>query len=314
MDSFLADALGLPPGLASKLLITFVLIVLAKLLVWAVGRIIRRQMSDLARRHIVTKVLSYSVYFLVLIILLTYWIGTGSGILAYFGLLSAGLAVALQDPLANLAGWLYILVSKPFSLGDRIQIDSHSGDVVDIRMSSVTLLEIGNWVDADQSTGRVIHIPNSWFLKKSLANFNQKFNFIWHEIPVTVTFESNWEKALGLLSGILERHHPLNEADAQQRLEQANDSYAIQYQKLTPVVWLTVAESGVTLTMRYLVEPKKRRSTEHLIWKEILQAFSAEDDIDFAYPTRRAYFNHLEGKPEAGGPDRVPVDTGDSPK
>ncbi len=211
----------------------------------------------------------------------------------------------MQDPLANFAGWLYILMARPFSTGDRIQIDSHSGDVIDIRVGSTTILEIGNWVDADQSTGRVIHIPNGWFLKRTVANYNEKFNFIWHEIPVTVTFESNWEKALEILREIMARHNPVDEEIARKWLEEASNSYMVTYQKLTPVVWLNVEDSGVRMTMRYLCEPKKRRSIQHRIWQEVLRAFAKTPDIDFAYPTRRTFFNHLEGKPGTGGPDRT---------
>ncbi len=316
IDHFFVDHLGFPEGLFIKILISLLLYVGARFLLWFLQDLTRRHVAELPRRHIVNKIITYSIWFLLVIILLTYWIGTGSGILAYFGLLSAGLAVAMQDPLATLAGWLYILVSKPFSLGDRIQIDGHAGDVVDIRMAATTILEIGNWVDADQSTGRVIHIPNGWFLKRSLANFNQRFNFIWHEIPVTITFESNWQAALEIVQKILEHHNPMDEVDAQKQVEEASTHFTIQYQKLTPVVWLSVADSGVTLTLRYLCEPKRRRSTADLIWKEILIAFAARGDIDFAYPTRRAYLNHLEGKPGAGGPSAPaggPAPPADSP-
>ena len=78
----------------------------------------------------------------------------------------------------------------------------------------------------------------------------------------------------------------------------------IFFQHLTPIVWTSVADSGVVLTMRYICEPRRRRSTATAIWEEILTAFAAEDAIDFAYPTTRFYDNRLEGKPGTGGPLR----------
>ena len=67
------------------------------------------------------------------------------------------------------------------------------------RIFMFTLMEIGNWVDADQSTGRVIHIPNGKVFKEVLANYSKGFQYIWNEIPVLVTFESNWKKAKEIL-------------------------------------------------------------------------------------------------------------------
>lgn len=71
----------------------------------------------------------------------------------------------------------------------------------------------------------------------------------------------------------------------------------IFYKKLTPVVYTTVKDCGVMLTIRYLCAPRKRRGSEQEIWEDILDAFAAHDDIDFAYPTQRFYNNHTEGKP-----------------
>ncbi|HAW79639.1 MAG TPA: mechanosensitive ion channel protein MscS, partial [Balneola sp.] len=68
----------------------------------------------------------------------------------YFGLLSAGLAIALKDPVTDLAAWMFIIWRKPFDVGDRIELGKSKGDVIDIRPFKFTILEIGNWVDADQ--------------------------------------------------------------------------------------------------------------------------------------------------------------------
>ncbi|MCJ7780119.1 MAG: mechanosensitive ion channel family protein, partial [Acidimicrobiia bacterium] len=78
---------------------------------------------------------------------------------------------------------------------NRIEIDGTAGDVIDIRAFRFTLLEINNWVDADQSTGRLVHVPNGRLFKYVAANYTERFFRIWHEIPVSVTFESDWRRA-----------------------------------------------------------------------------------------------------------------------
>ena len=91
----------------------------------------------------------------------------------YLGFISAGLAVALKDLLVNLTAWLFIVIRKPFTVGDRITIGPTSGDVIDIRLFTFTLAEIGNWVDADQSTGRIVHVPNGFLFLKEMFNYTQ---------------------------------------------------------------------------------------------------------------------------------------------
>ena len=78
----------------------------------------------------------------------------------YFGLLSAGLAVALKDPITNLIGWAFIIWRKSFEVGDRVEIGEYAGGVVDQRIFQFSLMEISNWVAADQSTERILHVPN----------------------------------------------------------------------------------------------------------------------------------------------------------
>jgi hypothetical protein len=231
-------------------------------------------------------------------------------------LLSAGLAIALQDPIVNLAGWLFIIWRRPFVVGDRIQIGDHRGDVIDIRIFQFSLLEIGNWVDADQSTGRVIHIPNGKIFREAQANYSQGFQFIWNELPVLVTFESNWKKAKEILQSVAERHAQHFSASAEEQIRQAARKFLIFYTHLTPAVYTSVADSGVLLTIRYLCELQTRRGTAQAIWEEILERFAGADDIDFAYPTSRFYDNPAEGKPEARAPlpPGSPASRGEGPR
>lgn len=267
---------------------------------------VERRVQDIQRRYILTKTLSYILGFFFFFSTIVIWFGGLTGWSAYLGLVSAGLAIALQDPLVNLAGWIFISVRKPFVVGDRIEIGHHSGDVIDLRLFQFSLIEIGNWVDADQSTGRIIHIPNGWVFKQTTANYTAGFKFIWDEIPVMVTFESDWSRAKEILSEIAQRHSVIKDNEAAEELRRASRKYMIFFQYLTPIVWTTVADCGIVLTLRYICEPRRRRSTSTAIWEEILAAFASEDAIDFAYPTTRFYHNEVEGKSGAGGPPRAP--------
>ena len=287
-----------------SVLFTLLVLVLWLVLSVVVRRVAGRGVADTARRYSITKSLNYLLGFFFFLLLVMVWTRSGTGLAAYLGILSAGLAIALQDPLTNFAGWLFIMVRRPFVVGDRIEIGQHAGDVIDVRLFQFSLIEIRNWVDADQSTGRIIHVPNGGVFRDPLANFTQGFNFIWDEIAVTITFESNWEAAKEILSEVAAEHSAIQSEHAAEQVRAAARRFLIQYHHLTPIVWTSVADIGVTLTLRYLCEPRQRRSTANNIWESILRELAARDDVDFAYPTQRFYDNRLEGKPgaRAGGP------------
>ena len=176
------------------------------------------------------------------------------------------------------------------------------GDVIDQRLFQFTPVEIGNWVDADQSTGRIIHIPNGWVFRRSTANDTAGFRFIWDEISVMVTFESDWAQAKEILLAAATRHARIRDEEASQQVREASRIDMIYFQHLTPIVWTSVADSGVVLKLRHICEPRGRRSTATAIWEDALRAFAARSDIDFAYPTTRFYNNRAEGKSGTGRP------------
>ncbi|WP_258100214.1 mechanosensitive ion channel family protein [Marinoscillum pacificum] len=275
-------------------LITFLILwTLRKLLV----KLVNNKIENVREQYHWRNGVNNAYYIFLIIIIGSIWVDKMGSLATFFGLVTAGLAIALQDPIVNVAGWLFILIRKPFEVGDRIQIGDHAGDVIDIRFFQFTLNEINNWVDADQSTGRIIHVPNGQIFKLPQANYNQGFSHIWNEIGILITFESNWQKAKDILSAIVKKHTEHLTKEAQERLIEASKKYMIFYGTLTPIVYTAVKDSGVMLTMRYLVDPRKRRLTEHNIWEEVLERFAESNDIDFAYPTQRIYLNPQEGKP-----------------
>ena len=260
-------------------------------------RVLARAMDDSAARFQMTRVTGYVLGFVALIVIARLWIQGIAGLATYLGLVSAGIAIALQDPVTNLAGWLYILIRRPFRVGDRIQVGTSTGDVVDIRPLRFIMLEIGNWVHADQGTGRILHVPNGLVFKNAVANYDEAFGYIWNELDITVTFESDWRGAKKMLEKILEEQKDEIDAHVKKRIDDAAHVLHIKFPKLTPVVWTTVVESGVRLTMRYLCKPRARRSSETHIWEQVLDAMAANPKVDFAYPTTRRFDNMNEGKP-----------------
>jgi small-conductance mechanosensitive channel len=279
--------------------------VLAVLLVYGTRRLAMRvvvkKLEDPRQVYQWSKTSSYLALSVSLILVGTIWLEGLRSLGTFLGLLSAGLAIALKDVVGSLAGWVFILWRRPFQLGDRIQIGSQAGDVVDIRPFQFTLLEIGNWVAADQSTGRIIHVPNLRIFTESLFNYTAQFDFIWNEVPVLITFESDWKGTKEILQKILDERVGETVKEAEKAMKTASRKFLIHFRKLTPKVYTSVEDSGVLLTMRFICKARQRRGTAEEIWESVLQAFSEKPDVDLAYPTIRTYRNFSEGKKHLRG-------------
>ncbi len=304
------DAQGLVPAILpgidqqaeAKIILSVLAVGILLVVRRAVLAVVDRRVEDPTLRYRWSKISGYVAFALGLFSILQIWLEALRSVGTFLGLLSAGLAIALKDLVADLAGWVFILWRRPFDLGDRIQLGDHAGDVVDIRIFAFTIMEIGNWVGADQSTGRMIHLPNARVFADPLANYTAGFPFLWNELKVTVTFESDWRRAKELLGAIAMEETEGVSREAEQTLRQTTKRFLIHYRKLTPVVYTTVEDSGILLTVRYLCRPRQRRGTADALWEQVLDAFHDESAIDFAYPTQRVYLNPLEGKEGARAP------------
>jgi small-conductance mechanosensitive channel len=283
-------------GAITKLLSSIAIIIILWFIRYLILRVVRKRVIDIKLKYKWRKYITYIFVPIGVYLVANVWFEEFQSISTYLGLLSAGVAIALREPLVNLAGWLFIIWRHPFSVGDRIQIGNNFGDVIDQRIFQFTIMEIGNWVDAEQYTGRMVHIPNSKVFTDVQANYSDGFNFIWNEIPILVTFESDWQKAKKILTDIAIIHGREYAENAESEVQKSAIEFMIYEAEYIPTVYSSVKDSGVELTIRYTTPLRKRRVTEQTIWEDVLKEFSKHNDIDFAYPTTRFYSNYKEGK------------------
>ncbi|MDD2732909.1 MAG: mechanosensitive ion channel [Desulfuromonadaceae bacterium] len=297
LTEWLQKTTGIPADLYGNLLTSLAYI----LVLWLLRRLILngvwRRTEDSRTRYQWQKISNYVTFVIASLLIGRIWLKEFQSVATFLGLVSAGLAFAMKDPLVNVAGWFFILWRRPFDVGDRIQIGGHAGDVIDLRVFQFTVMEIGNWVQADQSTGRIVHIPNGRVFIEPQINYSKGwFDYIWNELPVLVTFESNWQKAKVILQQIATAHSAHLTPYAERKLEESSREFIIISPQLDATVYTSVQDSGILLTVRHLCEPRHRRDSSQEIWESILEEFAACQDIDFAYPTTRYYNNIHEGK------------------
>lgn len=281
---------GIVPEVQMNLFYSFITLVLLVVVKKLFLNAVFWKIKDVRQRYYWKNGVTYTFVFLGILVIGTLWVDEFRSLATFLGLLTAGLAVALKDPIVNLAGWIFIILKRPFEVGHRVQIGDHAGDVIDVTAFQFTINEIGNWVESDQSTGRIIHIPNGKVFTEPHANYDQGFSHIWNEIHVVITFDSDWEKAKEILSLIIMKHTENLSRTAAKGLIEASKKFMIYYKTLTPYVYTSMKEIGIKLTMRYLCMPKNRRGTEHAIWEDILKEFHKHPNINYA-PTQRIYLN-----------------------
>ncbi|GAU77059.1 mechanosensitive ion channel family protein [Fusibacter sp. 3D3] len=270
-----------------EILMTLTIMIIAYLIKKVLLKILHQRIIDSTSFYRVRRIINYVIFALSTIMIGAIWLKFGQSFSTYFGLISAGLAVALKDLVVNMAAWIFITVKRPFTVGDRIEIAGVKGDVIDQRLFQFSMMEIGNWIQEDQSTGRIIHVPNYKVFTDHLANYTIGFEYIWNEISILLTFESDWQVAKKVFLEIAEKHTSHLSEEVEKKVKLASKKYMILYKNLTPIVYTDVKESGVQLTIRYLCAPQQRRSTKEEIWEDILSIINESENISLAYPTMR---------------------------
>ena len=308
IDTWLALASELS-SVELRLIETAALLVVFLLLRTALLVMVGRQFADERVRYHWRKGITYTLGIVALFVAGRIWFDGFRSIATFLGIAAAGFVIALKEPLSNVAGWFFLIWRRPFVVGDRIQVNEHIGDVIDVRIFQFSLLEVGNWIGADQSTGRVIHVPNGVVFTDPVANYTRGFPYIWNELSVVITFESNWRAAKELLLEVVGEHGRSLDGDSEEELLALGRRFMIFYTTLAPTVYTSITERGVSFAIRYICDPRRRRDSEQAIWEAVLDAFARRDDVDLAYPTRRFFDRGTEsrtlGAPGDAG-ERVP--------
>ncbi len=242
-------------------------------------KLIKAVSEGQGRQYKRTKVLSSIYAALYLLCLLIIWQKSSTSILTILGFLSAGLTIAIRDVFTNLIGGLYILFAKPFKVGERIEVAGQVGDVIDLNLLQFTMLEVGNRITQEQSTGRILHMPNMLVFSGPVANYEKGFKYIWNEMIVKLDLTSDLHEAKDLFYKIIAKYSSDYTEEAKAQIETASKQYLIFYNNLTPIVYTEIKEGAIWLSLRYLCEPRKVRVTENLIWEEILEQIKEKNHI-----------------------------------
>ncbi|MBN1323625.1 MAG: mechanosensitive ion channel [Methanotrichaceae archaeon] len=228
-----------------------------------------------------------SILYLVVLtaIVLNIWVENSQSLLVSYGIIAAGLAVALQDIFKNFMGGVIIFLTGMYQVGDRIEIDNKRGDVIDIDIFYTTLLELGEWMSGDQATGRLVIIPNGRVLSGNLSNYTKDHNFLWDEITIPITYESDWRSAHEKIMAILRRETGEVAKRADLELSKLEEKYYLPGRAMDPTIFMTITDNWIEFKVRYVTIVRERRIIKDRLSRLILDEIERSDEIGLASTT-----------------------------
>jgi len=250
-----------------------------------IGMFIVRRITDLKTRYTANKVISVLSIVFIIAICLRIWVTDTSSLIVSYGIIGAGLAFALQDVFKNFVGGILIMISSIYRVGDRISIDEKYGDVMDIGVMTTTLMEIRGWVSGDQPTGRLLMIPNGLVINHPLYNYTRDHSFIWDEISIPLTYDSDWRLAKDLILGIVKKETASITIQADAEIERIGEKYYLPKKVVESSAYITLTDNWIMLEVRYVTDARSRRLLRTRLSELILAAIEKDDRITISSTT-----------------------------
>lgn len=225
-------------------------------------------------------------YLLTIFLVLIIYSSKLGGFTVALGVAGAGIAFALQEVIASVAGWMANMFGGFFKTGDRVQLGGIKGDVIDIGVLRTTLMETGQWVDGDLYNGRIVRVANSFVFKEPVFNYSADFPFLWDEIKIPVQYGSDYIAVKQMLLKIATEVAGDLTKQSKEKWNKLVNKYLLENAQTEPMVTVTANDNWVEFTIRYVVDYKKRRFTKNELFMRILtEAEKASFKIKFASAT-----------------------------
>ena len=236
-----------------------------------IGRKIIQKLTSGRREFVSNHAYQVVLNILEVLILIIIWDEYIKGLMTLISVISAAMTIALRDFILNFFCGIYIKFKKPFKVEDRIQIGDIKGDVMSTSTFSFEILEVSTKEDNGQSTGIVIHYPNSSIISGPVKNINKGFKYIWDEMIIKIEIDCD------LANNKKEIYKIVNSLDTvkniprkmKNQIDDVNTTNRVYFNKFDPIIYTKIVDNHVELALRFLMHPKKARYIESVIWSKI---------------------------------------------
>jgi len=230
-----------------------------------------KHIKEAKAKYALRKALSTVFIALLLFIVVAVWIENTQYLTVSYGLIAAGVAFAMQSSITNFTGGIIIFTSKLYRLGDRIELNGNHGDVIDISMFYTTLLEVKGGTSSDQITGRLVSIPNNTVLTSNIYNYTKNHNFVWDEITLPLTPNSDWQKASEIALKVAKKELLETSIQVENDTKTLEEKYYLTKRSVAPSTYISLVKGGVDVLLRYPTQARQRRNNNDLLTRQILK-------------------------------------------
>ena len=255
--------------------------IIAILIVVGIVRFLQKMITvrikDTDTRYRVRKFVSFIGYILGIVVLVTVFSDKLGGLTVALGVAGAGIAFALQEVIASIAGWFAITFAHFYKTGDRVQLGGIKGDIIDIGVLRTTVMEVGEWVKGDLYNGRVVRVANSFIFKEPVFNYSSDFPFLWDEITIPVKYGSDYRMAREMFNKVAQEVLGNYTEQAANAWKEMVKRYMIEDAAVKPMVTMIFNDNWVEYTIRYVVDYKKRRSTKDILFSRLVEEIEKSD-------------------------------------
>ncbi len=271
---------------AVKLLLTGVLVLVLLVARWlarVVARLLQRGLSAEGLRFWTRQVINLVVSLLLVLGVLSIWFDDPTRLATGIGLITAGLAFALQKVITALAGYVVILRGDTFTVGDRITMGGVRGDVIALGFIKTTIMEMGQppavqtadpaqWVKSRQYTGRVVTVTNDKVFDEAIYNYTRDFPYLWEELTLPIAYRDDRHRAEQILLAAAEKHGVDSGDVPAAALEAMQRKYFVRDVDLQPHVYWRITDNWLELTVRFLTGVYGVRGLKDEMSREVLTA------------------------------------------
>lgn len=272
---YLGDLIGIDSEYIKLIILTILVFLVFGLMKLAIKKIYANLPVNDKKKFFRNRKIRIILTIISFILVILIWGEKMSGVITLISFISAGLTIAIREIIFNFFSGLYINFRKPFEVEERIEVAGIKGDVINIHALGFEMLEVGERVNAEQSSGRIVHIPNSYIFKEPLKNYTKVFKYIWNEMVIKIELDADIEKTKEILYDILNNNEVLKEIPkkAENAVDEEIFEYRIYYNYLEPIIYTKIVDDHIELILRYLVHPKKARDVEEEINGKVLEEY-----------------------------------------
>jgi small-conductance mechanosensitive channel len=240
----------------------------ATLAIIAIRRLFHKEARKRLHQAQVMAIVAVQVGAVGLILLVLF--GPPNQLSTIIGLATAGLTVVLKDFIVAFFGWFTLMGKNGIRVGDWVEVNGVSGEVIEIGLLKTVLLELGNWTETGHPTGRQVAFSNSFAMEGHFFNFSTAGQWLWDELEVTLPAGGDPYRTAEEIGKLVERETEADSAEAAQDWEHVTKQYGARSFSAKPAVNLRPGVNGLEVVVRYITRAPQRNAMKSKLFQVIV--------------------------------------------